>query len=533
MENNSWHRYTAGSDVAVVFVHGFFSSAKSCWYNKDAKIFWPDLLISDNRLVDVDVFLGGYYTGIDSGDFYGVRQCAQELYKALSRDSHDGKLAPLKKKKLIFVCHSLGGIVTRYMLESQKEHFAGHVIGLALMASPSLGSDYADSFKGIINFYRNRLGKQLSVDNEILHDLDDRFKEFIDARDNSTFFGVEAVEHLPMINIKILPGFKPIVMKNSAARYFTSQILAGCDHSTIVKPDGHNHPSHNFIIDFMVGKMKLAASSANKSPQMHLFNGSFSDGPLFDIYDPKCELYYLERDVDRQMSKDVSVSSAWLFGPSGSGKTSIIKRLLSKRGAPMIEMCFSQCPSESPRQAFISEMIESIHLFDQGFDSVPDRSYGNLIHMIVMRLNNNGALSLYIDEVPVTSDDTRLVDELLKLTEDILVSVKQRAQANSFRIIVSSLQRPTFDKCQNIAKFNGYLQLRECLLWSTEELESLRLLISEGLVEDVALADVPDDLTSRAGGSPRFVKNFFKAKITRPEMSNSELLLLTAQDFQS
>jgi Cdc6-like AAA superfamily ATPase len=530
MENNRWYNYDEDSEIAVIFVHGFFSSSSTCWLNKEFKTYWPELIRNEKRIPNLSIYMGGFYTEIDSGELYGIRQCAQELFDAIHRDAPDGLPAPVKKTKLLFLCHSLGGIVVRYMLESKSHSFLNHNIGLVLMASPSMGSDYADNFKSVINFYKNKLGKQLSKDNDILNDLDDRFKDFIDERHKGTFHGVEAVEHLGMFSLKWFPGFSPIVKKESAARYFKSKILPGCDHSSIVKPNNHDHPSHTFLVDFFRNKFtpEFKYTSSSGTPKESEDHKSV----LFDIYDKSCEPYYYERPIDNQVNADFSVANFWIYGPSGSGKTSIIKRLLSSKKSTIIEMCFSQCESDNSRQSYISEMIETIHLQDGELSTIPEREFKNLAHLIVSKIKSVGPLSLYIDEVP-TTEDSNSANELLKLIEELLVYIKQLAPANHLRIVVSSLQKPDLSACKNLSKLNGYLRIRECSLWNDDDLDGLKQIIIRELSPEITEENTPKTLVAQSKGSPRFLKTFFKTKLTQPEKSNDEIIILASHGFQS
>lgn len=534
IENNTWHQYCEHSDTGIVFVHGYFSSSESCWRNKKSNVFWPDLIKEDSRIPEMSVFLGGYYTGVDSGS-YAIRECSEELFNTLRRRSPCGKMAPIDLKKIIFVCHSLGGIVVRYMLESYREHFAPHKIGLVLMASPSIGSDYADRLSKLASFYKNRTGKQLRKNSEILSDLDGRFKSFIEARVANTFFGAEAIEHVGLIYMRWLPGFEPIVMKSSASRYFANQrIIPGTNHSTIVKPTSITHDSHSFLVDFLnnnffpqVGCPDYRRHSASSSKSTE----PMKSGPLFDIYEAESEPYYLVRQIDHEATLNFSLSSFWVFGPSGSGKTSMIKRLLSLDDGESIEMCFSQCLTGNFRNAFIAEMVETIHLSKGGYENIPERTFGNLVRMISESVNEKKSFYIYIDEVPSVSSEESAEAQLVLLIEDLLTSVKQIASANNFRFIVSSLGRPDFSSCRNLSKLNGYLRVMECKAWTHLELQGLIKLIVENLGE-LEVSDLPDNLIEQAHGSPRFLKTFFKARISQAHMSNEELLAMSAHGFQ-
>ena len=502
--------------------------------NKD--VFWPELLLTDSRLPTMSIFLAGYYTNVDS-DHYGIRECAEEVFDALRRPSIDGSQPPIKYKNIIFVCHSLGGIVTRYLLEAKREYFRNNNLGVVLVASPSIGSDYADKFSKVAGFYRNRVGKQLSLNSEILSDLDGRFKSFLDTRENETFFGVEAIEHLGFFHMRWLPGFAPVVLKNSAARYFPEpRTLAGTNHSTIVKPDSHSHVSHNFLVDyfnniFLRGSLPSRGQvKVNSAPG---YTQGFNSAALFDIYDKSCEPFYLERGIDSQVAADFSVASFWAYGPSGCGKTSIIKRLLCIKNIKAIEMCFSQCTRENPREAFITEILETIHIQLYGHIDASDRSFNTLVRLISKVLRENESLFIYIDEVPsMLLGGRTMEDELVILIEDILTSVKQVSNGNEFKIIVSSLGRPNLDLGRNVAKLNGYLRICECTLWPEGELNRLVALIAPCISDGVA-QELATTLASRAHGSPRFLKTFFKNRIAHPEKDNSELLAISEHGFVS
>ncbi|RMQ96170.1 hypothetical protein ALP94_05647 [Pseudomonas savastanoi pv. glycinea] len=537
-ENNRWYHYNQTTDTTVVFVHGFFSDSSLCWNNKKKNAMWPDLVKKDSRIQDVSIFMGGYYTHVDSGT-YAVRECSQELFDSLRMvDQYDRK-APLSFHKIVFVCHSLGGIVVRYMLECFREHFRSHKIGLVLMASPSVGSDYADRFTKIAEYYNNRTARQLRMNSELLADLDERFKDFIDSREHNSFFGVEATEHIGFLHLRWLPGFQPIVLKNSSSRYFAkSRTIAGTNHSTIVKPSDPDHGSHRFLVDFLnntffpkVGIPTVLPIHEKSLVTPSIGNQYTSQGPLFDIYDESCEQFYLPRKIDEQVRLDFQHNSFWIHGPSGSGKTSIIKRLLSKAGFRSVDMCFSQCLNGDYRSMFISEMVETLYVSDFRANPIPARTINNLIRQITDGINSGSYLFIYIDEVPQTDENSSAEQELIRLIEDLLTSIKQVAKANSFRFVISSLGKPDFLNSQNPSKLSGYLRIIECEKWTDEELSALITLITESLEPD-RVDPLPYNLIKEAKGSPRFIKSFLKTKLAYPDRDNGELIRMTAQGFQ-
>jgi triacylglycerol esterase/lipase EstA (alpha/beta hydrolase family) len=93
------------SNTSIVFVHGILSTGETCWRNVNGT-FWPELLTSDAELKSVGVYVFTYETGIFSGS-YRLGDAVDALKEFMRLD----RVA--ESKYLIFVCHSMGGIVVR------------------------------------------------------------------------------------------------------------------------------------------------------------------------------------------------------------------------------------------------------------------------------------------------------------------------------------------------------------------------------------------------------------------------------------
>lgn len=257
--NNLWYRFEAG-DTVIVFVHGIFSDSRGCWLyeNKDPDKhqYWPELLVGDPDFDSVSIFLGGFYTAFDSGN-YDARNASQELFDALSRliptPKDSVKHSVMEKKNIIFVCHSTGGIVVRYMLYHRTESFRDKTVGLILIASPSYGAKGADRLKLLADLYNNRLGKQLQWKNSDLLSLDKNFKDLVYEKRIPNLIGAEALENRFIIHYKWLPFFTSTLLVNedSGGRYFASvKVLRNTDHFSTVKPFSRKHPGYELLADF-------------------------------------------------------------------------------------------------------------------------------------------------------------------------------------------------------------------------------------------------------------------------------------------
>lgn len=254
VRNSRWH-HLADPTRVVIFVHGIFSDSTSCWtrdIDGHAPVFWPDLLRdAAPEFSCYSIYLAGFETSVGS-TVAGITESVDAIWDNL-RNPLDGQLAPLDAAEIIFICHSTGGILVRKLLTRKFSAFAGKTVGLALYASPSLGSLYASIARGVIWFFRNDLARALQLSNPILRDLDSEFRTLLDQKTIPALFGREAYEnHSPfhLFGRYRLPG--PIVPRSSAAVYFpNSRLLPGTDHYTSVKPDSVNHPAHEFLRHFL------------------------------------------------------------------------------------------------------------------------------------------------------------------------------------------------------------------------------------------------------------------------------------------
>jgi hypothetical protein len=250
--NNLW-REVRNSGQVIVFVHGVLSDSRGCWYRQPdgafAGVYWPDLVRDDERLADFSIYLGGYYTGANSGQ-YEVSDCAVELFNALKDREEGARARPvLDHKTIVFVCHSMGGIVVRYLLTNWPWHFKDKRVGLALIASPSAGSPWADRLSLLIDYFHHEQGKELRWGNWRLEDLDGRFRTLLHDKGIANFYGAEACEQRFVFDKKWFRPLTPVVPKDSAGVYFGRvEMFPDTDHFTCVKPRDKGDPAHKFLV---------------------------------------------------------------------------------------------------------------------------------------------------------------------------------------------------------------------------------------------------------------------------------------------
>jgi hypothetical protein len=264
-KNNVWYDYN-NSDTVIVFVHGIFSDSRDAWFYKDnndpsKNQYWPELIRTDEKFGKVAIFLGGYYTEITSGD-YKFRDAANQLYNGLVISTSPAQEPLLSKPNIIFITHSAGGIVVRYMLNQHYSDFKDKKVGLVLIASPSIGAKGATRLDWLANLAKQKMGKQLQWNHGFLEELDKNFRILLEQRKISGLVGVEFIENHFIVKWLLFFNKKVLVEESSAARYFAEpKRIPNTDHFSIVKPKNRKHPTYRFFRQFYEQKFRQAPIS--------------------------------------------------------------------------------------------------------------------------------------------------------------------------------------------------------------------------------------------------------------------------------
>lgn len=244
MNQGRWVR-KAKNGLNVIFIHGI-NSSEDCWRNKNG-FYWPKLLEDESELADTGIYVFSYRTGINTGS-YSLSDIVDSLREYFILDDL------ISSAGVIFVCHSMGGIVTRRFLVNQYSMLIERElnrIGLFLLASPSLGSEYANML-GLVSSalgHTQASALRFSQDNVWLNDLD---KDFINLQTNKNLQikGKELIEDLPLYG----KGFirRQVVEPFSGAKYFGNSFkVPGSDHSTIAVPAGRDGVQHRLLVQFI------------------------------------------------------------------------------------------------------------------------------------------------------------------------------------------------------------------------------------------------------------------------------------------
>lgn len=228
----------------VVFVHGIMSDGASGWKNTKTGAYWPQL--AADELSDAGVYVFSYHSRAFGGRFR-VTDAADALWDELKRHNI------LQSRIVVFVCHSMGGIVTRRLLVQRQGEIAeqGTVIGLFLVASPSAGSAWANFFYPVINLFKHAQAQILKAgeDNQWLTTLGTDFRNLL-AKPKPLIRGKELLEER-IAYLWFLPWIRPVVSRDEGDRYFAhSRMIERSDHSSIAKPANAQARQHLLLTEF-------------------------------------------------------------------------------------------------------------------------------------------------------------------------------------------------------------------------------------------------------------------------------------------
>ena len=258
--NGKWIR-KPGFDATAIFVHGLFSSDQGCWTHENGAYF-PQLLCAEPDLESLGVYVFSYQTNLFSGT-YSLIDVVSALRESLRSDRVIGS------RTLIFIGHSMGGIVARKLIvDEQLEYYRQQKrIGVFLIASPSLGSNYANFVKELGSLLRHTQVDALrfSDTNLWLNDLD---ANFFSVRDKLAIRGKEVLEDKFAV-FKRKFWFPKVVPRFSGHRYFPEPVVVpGSDHSSIAKPANRTEWPAPLLHDFIV--QVLATPAAPAEPLDHV-----------------------------------------------------------------------------------------------------------------------------------------------------------------------------------------------------------------------------------------------------------------------
>src|SRR5260221_9697266 len=96
----------ANKNTIIIFVHGITGDCEKTWTNQETGAKWPELLLHDDAFAEADVLSYGYDSPQHEPALL-IPELAVEIRDVLE------ELGALKHERIVFVAHSMGGLIVR------------------------------------------------------------------------------------------------------------------------------------------------------------------------------------------------------------------------------------------------------------------------------------------------------------------------------------------------------------------------------------------------------------------------------------
>lgn len=119
----------------IIFVHGVLGDTVSTWTNERTQAYWPAMLAKDSTFASANLYVVGYPTPA-RGQSLTINELAENMRLRLESDG------VLTYSELVFLSHSMGGLVTRQFLLKYRD-YVPRVRMLFFFSTPTEGSPMA------------------------------------------------------------------------------------------------------------------------------------------------------------------------------------------------------------------------------------------------------------------------------------------------------------------------------------------------------------------------------------------------------
>lgn len=230
LESTGGYVKNQGNSRVLVFVHGLFSGPEA--WRCDPNHYWPQMIAQDQSLAfaQLDVYVLKYRTPSHGGTMT-LSDLSTSIYNQMVTDGIFSK-----HKEVIFVAHSMGGILTQQLLITYaKEKLSDKVRTILLYGTPQEGSKLAN------------LGSLFNKD-PLLKELQTGDRNFIlpEMDLNWTHSTASLIRRYCAYETRA-EGFMKVVDPRSATRGCYDKLAVDTDHRHLVKPCSVRDASYTFL----------------------------------------------------------------------------------------------------------------------------------------------------------------------------------------------------------------------------------------------------------------------------------------------
>lgn len=480
----------------VIFIHGLSGSPELSWSSM------IDLCKKDPSL---NQYSFDFYTYPTKKFFFFFKERVPRLRELAKGLATEIRLRHRNRESVILICHSMGGLVARqYLVDCAKNNIPNYIDRALLLATPNSGATIAALATKV--FPSNQQLKLLAPFSEEITKLNDDWVKLL--LEDST-------------RIKYVAGGADMIVSEPSAKGVVGRelddMLIGYNHESIIIGKNHNDSNYLLIRDFIIGPNRK---------QQELFTQSSSPGdPLFEIYKPQDEEFYIVRSSDASILRATEGGHVWVTGPSGLGKTASLQRRAMLSGVRIIHIFLSGVTNPTPENLIWNICIEIADVVDSELILQKEASISECVKFLrrVIRkheINENWAI--LIEEIPISLGE--MYEKFIELLEIILFGLEAE-EAHHVKLLFSSIVDVSNAMPCRAVKFRTRVQIIPFKKWTQTETKKLVEMLSKttGFYSDFEEQAM---ILEEASGSPRFIKSIFRRcrNGTAENLSLKELL---------
>ena len=493
-------RHASGAGPAVIFVHGLGGASKKTW-ERMFQCFADDDAFSDWTLDCFDFPTVMFRLPL-MPPLPGLRGIAEGL-KTFIEERHGSR------SSIALVAHSLGGLVARQFIVSELRAGNHHGISkLALIAVPSNGSSLA-SVGSLVSF-RHRQLRRLARDDEALNGL------------NIDWEQLSVEENLDVRYV--LGGRDRAVPHDSAVPFFGRQnksMLISADHASIIQPKDIEDIRYKTIRRFIKDGSISSGASHDQIPAHRQSNPTQiplpssqvwvrTADPLFDVYTPLDEPFYVARSFDNILLQALGSGNVWLVGNSGVGKSAALRRVVYQNGWHLNHISLAAYEISTATQLFRAMCIELgaiAHIDDVPAINQPLSEMFAFLKRVLREFSPDLIITNVIEEMPVDCD---VLADFAELIVKFLGTIIGEIDLNlRVQFALSSLLDLTKGSKPISEKARERIHLIPLEAWSYQDLARLVVVLGSTLGYELS-PESQRKVVAAASGSPRFVKQIFR-----------------------
>ncbi|MEW6537899.1 MAG: alpha/beta fold hydrolase [Pseudomonadota bacterium] len=475
----------------IIFVHGLSSSPAGTWRSM------MELCKHDRALDRYSLASYSYPTTLVS--WFGARMpTIQELSDGLK--SEIATRYPTAEH-IVIVCHSLGGVVARHFIATEKK--AGRRVdhySLLLFAVPNNGAKIAD-FGRHFSLSHHHL-RQLGTNSDLILSLNRDWAELGVAESVRTLTVVGAGDRI----VEPASG-------RGAADSASLRTLVHYNHGNITKAKSLDDDRYLTLLQFITGGSMISSDEPNSftsaQPQSVVARDIGRTGdPLFDILRPEDCPFYLQREIDKDV-RSVGWSHLWLSGGSGYGKTSALRHEAFHRGS-LIQISLGSYAGASPSDLLwaIAEVLAE----RAGMPAVRPQAdmvatSVRLARQALMAIPNRPDSTVLIEELPISSPND-MSEFFAGVTSLCLELDGMPAEEARVRMGFSSILDPR-EIATLPAKLRDRVQFRHIDQWGAEDCTRLASLVNLEGGFKLQPSEI-EIISGLCNGSPRAIKMAFR-----------------------